>query len=257
MGRRTVLFLTIVLFLASAACSVNFSPKNADDSHTDLQTEPLVLLLAPVNGSTYAEGTRVELLAIAQDTQAGVSRIDFLVDSAPVDEVPASEPSGQPSLEAQVTWTATGIQGHLITVEAFRADGSSLGRSEVLVRVAGKPSANGAAAGTSAPTIEPNPGAATPVPTPTSAPTARPDDMGILSGPLARINTSSLNVRQGPGTNYAPVGTLVQGDQVQIVGRNADSSWWAIQYGNGTGWVIASLVIPEGDMSQVPLVAAP
>jgi hypothetical protein len=257
MGRRTVFLVTIVLFLAATACSVEFTPKSADNSRADLQTEPLVLLLAPVNDSTYAEGTRVELHAIAQDSQVGVSRIVFLVDSAPVGEVPASDPNGQPSLEAQFTWTATGIQGHLITVEAFRADGSSLGRSEVLVRVAEKPSANGSAPDAFAPTTGPNPDTATPVPTPTSAPTARPDDMGILSGPLARINTSSLNVRQGPGTNYAPVGTLVQGDQVQIVGRNADTSWWAIKYGNGTGWVIASLVITEGDVSQVPLVAAP
>jgi uncharacterized protein YgiM (DUF1202 family) len=257
MGRRTVFFVVIVLFLASAACSVNFSPNNADNSSADLQSAPLVLLLAPVNGSTYAEGTRVELHAIAQDTQVGVSRIDFLVDSATVDEVPATDPNGQASLEAQFTWTATGKQGHLITVEAFRADGSSLGRNEVLVHVADKPSATGSTANAPASTTEPSPGAATPVPTPTSAPTARPDDMGILSGPLARVNTSTLNVRQGPGTNYAPVGTLVQDDQVQIVGRNVDSSWWAIQYGNGTGWVIASLVITEGDVSQVPLVAAP
>ena len=105
MGRRTIFFLTMVLFLASAACSVNFSPKNADDSRVDLQTEPLVLLLAPVNGSTYAEGTRVELHAIAQDTGAGVSRIDFLVDSSTVAELPASDPNGQSSLEVQFTWT--------------------------------------------------------------------------------------------------------------------------------------------------------
>lgn len=257
MGRRIIFFITIVLFLAATACSVNFSPKGADESSANLQSAPLVLLLAPVNGSTYAEGTHVELYAIAQDAQADVSRIDFLVDSATVGEVPASDPKGQTSLEAQFTWTATGKQGHLITVEAFRADGSSLGRNEVQVQVTDKPSAQTPSANTSAPPTEQSPGAATTIPTPTGAPTTRPEDMGILSGPIARINTSSLNVRQGPGTNYAPVGTLVQGDQAQIVGRNADSSWWAIQYGNGTGWVIASLVITEGDMSQVPLVAAP
>jgi hypothetical protein len=257
MGRRTILLVMITMFLAAAACSVDFSPKNADQNSADLQTAPLVLLLAPVNGSTYAEGTGVQLYAIAQDTRADVSRIDFLVDSATVGEVPASNPNGQDSLEARFTWTANGKQGHLITVEAFRADGSSMGQNEALVYVTDKPSANGSTSDITAPTTGPNPEVATAVPTPTSAPTARPDDMGILSGPLARINTSSLNVRQGPGTNYAPVGTLVQGDQVQIVGRNADSSWWAISYENGTGWVIASLVITEGDVSQVPLVAAP
>jgi uncharacterized protein YraI len=81
--------------------------------------------------------------------------------------------------------------------------------------------------------------------------------MGILSGPVARVNTPSLIVRQGPGTTYPPMGDLAQGEQVLIVGRNADSSWWAVSYADGTGWVFASLVIVEGDASQVPLAAAP
>ena len=81
--------------------------------------------------------------------------------------------------------------------------------------------------------------------------------MGILTGPLARVNSDNLYVRQGPGTNYPQVGALAQGDRVPIVGHNADFTWWAVSYGSGTGWVFASLVIVEGDTSQVPLVAAP
>ena len=182
MGRRTILLVTTVMFLAAAACSVDFRSKNDSQSSADLQTAPLVLLLAPVNGSTYAEGTHVELYAIAQDTQADISRIDFLVDSVTVGEVSASDPNGQDSLEAQFTWTATGKQGHLITVEAFRADGSTLGRSEVQVHVTDKPTANGSAnRNTPAPPAAQNLSTATPIPTPTSAPTARPLDMGILS----------------------------------------------------------------------------
>jgi uncharacterized protein YgiM (DUF1202 family) len=253
MGRRYIFFIIVSLLLASTACNVGFS-SNKNKNSENAQAAPLVLLLAPVNDSTYAEGTHVEFHAIAQDSQAGVSRIEFLVDSIPVGEVPTAEP--QPSLEAQFTWTAAGKQGHLITVEAFRADGSSLGQNEVQIKVTDKPAAQALTGGTPAPlTVEAGP--ATPVPTPTSNPTPRPDDMGILAGPVALVNVPSLNVRQGPGTNYAAVGTLVQGDQVQIVGHNADSSWWAISYANGTGWVIASLVIAEGDVSQVPLVAAP
>jgi hypothetical protein len=237
---------------------MGFSSKdNEAGTGTNVQTAPLVLLLAPVNGSTYAEGTQVGLHAIAQDSLTGVSRIEFRVNDIAIGDVPADDPGGQPSLEAQFAWTATGKQGHLITVEAFRADGSSLGLNEVAVTVTGKPSAQ---TGTPPPgTQEAGPGVGTVVPTPDSAanPTAQPGDMGILSGPFARVNTPSLIVRQGPGTTYLPVGDLAQGEQVLIVGRNADTSWWAVSYADGTGWVFASLVIVEGDASQVPLAAAP
>jgi uncharacterized protein YraI len=66
-----------------------------------------------------------------------------------------------------------------------------------------------------------------------------------------------LNVRQGPGTNYPAVNTLSQGDQVTVIGRNADSTWLAISFGGGAAWVIAESVSFEGDISQLPLVDAP
>ncbi len=178
------------------------------------------------------------------------------MNDLPVGDVKAQNPDGQPSLEARFTWTASGKQGHLITVEAFRADGSSLGLNEVTVTVTDKPGL-----ATSASSSTPASGSATAVPTPTGAPelSAPVNDMGILpvTGAVARVNSTSLNVRQGPGTNYPTVGTLYMGDQVPIVGHNVDNTWWVVSYGTGTGWLLASLVITEGDLTQVPLVAAP
>ena len=134
MGRRYFILIPTLLALAVLACSVDFSSNSSNEEEAvDIQTVPLVLLLAPVNGSIYAEGTQVELAAIAQDSLALVSRLEFRVDDVPVGDVAAANPDGQPSLEARLTWTAEGKQGHLITVEGFRADGSSLGIDEVAV----------------------------------------------------------------------------------------------------------------------------
>jgi hypothetical protein len=251
MGQRPLIYITVLLLLAALACNVNFSTK--DETPKNNQTAPLVLLLAPVNGSTYAEGTRVEFHAIAQDSLAGVSRIEFRVDDLPAAEAKTSDPSGQqPSLEAQFTWTASGKQGHLITVEAFRADGSSLGLYDVSIKVTDQPSAQTLAVGTGAPPDNDSAGAGpgTAVPTPTQVATPPP------SSASNQAVTSS-----GPGTHYSSPGIRVMGDSLPIVGRNTDSTWWAVMYtdefGDGTAWVLAALTVVEGDISQIPLVEAP
>lgn len=236
--------LLVVLMSAGLACSLG---NPADVTSEQLLESPLVVILAPLNGSVIAEGVEVPLCAIAQDVGPGVTRLEFRVDDVPVGEVLAEQLDGQSSLVGQVDWTAAGTTGHLVTVEAFRADGSSLGISDVTVRVIEKPVAQLPQVGQTAGDT-----GATPIPTLTPAPT-----LAILPGVAAHVTSADLNVRQGPGTSYPVVGSLRQGDVVEIVGRNAASDWWAITYSSGTAWVFASLLQPEGDVSHVPLVAAP
>ena len=99
----------------------------------------------------------------------------------------------------------------------------------------------------------------TPVPIKTSSetsPSASPTrDSG---GPSVTVDVS-LNVRSGPGTNYERVGSLAPGSTVDIVGRNADSSWWRITYPGGPGdtaWISASYATAR-HTDGVPVVEAP
>ena len=224
------------LLLAALACTLTTSP--VDESTARLERAPLVLVLAPVNGSTYAEGTRVALYAIAQDIGSGVARIEFRVDDIPVATVTAEKPTGVPSLLARAEWIASETRRHLLTVEAFRADGSSLGVSDISLQV-----------------IQP-PGTAESTTTPTASPQAESPGEP-LSGTVARINVNDLNVRAGPGTAYPVLGTLSLGTQVQIIGRTADSTWLATSFNGTTGWIFTELTAVEGDLNAVPVLAAP
>lgn len=265
---RQMLIVLLLLAVATLACSLTTTSEDEPDVEA-IQTEPLVLLLAPINGSTYAEGAQIELHAIAQDS-VGVARIEFRVDEAPVGEVKAEQASGQESLEGVVSWIATGQTGHLITVEAFRADGASLGFRDSGIKVVSQSavqvpigsteiSASPSPAVTGSPalvqTAAANPTQALAQVTATTPPAT--ENVPSSGKPTAQVNAETLNVRQGPGTNYPTVGTLSQGDRVEIVGRNADSTWWAINFSSGTAWIFAALVTPQGNLSQVPLVAAP
>ncbi|MBN1201391.1 MAG: SH3 domain-containing protein [Anaerolineae bacterium] len=88
---------------------------------------------------------------------------------------------------------------------------------------------------------------------------ALPDAEGIaagaaVTGPIGIINTGALNLRSGPGPQYTSLGALAGGEQGRIIGRNADWTWWLIQFPAGTGWVSGWYIIVRGDTSGMPFV---
>jgi hypothetical protein len=67
----------------------------------------------------------------------------------------------------------------------------------------------------------------------------------------------AARVRSGPGTDYPRLGTLWPGDTAPVVGRNAEGTWWQIEFAaadNGLGWVSADIVTFVGDSASVPVV---
>ena len=70
----------------------------------------------------------------------------------------------------------------------------------------------------------------------------------------ARVSASSLNLRTGPHVSYTAVAYLMEGEQVQLVGRNRIGSWVQIALYNGyRGWVNASYIRPTVDIAALPL----
>jgi hypothetical protein len=73
--------------------------------------------------------------------------------------------------------------------------------------------------------------------------------------PQATSKYQAVNVRAGPGTDYAVIGALPAGESCDIIGRNADSSWWQIRCADGSiGWVSDGVVNVSGDTSSVPVI---
>jgi hypothetical protein len=125
-----------------------------------------------------------------------------------------------------------------------------------------------------APTNTPVPPSPTPTPTqvlvtpdmpnPESPPTesaateAAPTGAPASSGPSVTVDVN-LNVRTGPGTNYDRIGSLPAGSTVDIIGRNANSTWWQIPYADGPSgkaWISAGYGTAS-NTDGVPLVEAP
>jgi hypothetical protein len=76
---------------------------------------------------------------------------------------------------------------------------------------------------------------------------------------LAARSIATATVREGPNAEYLEIGLLRSGQDVEVVGRNAESTWFQIYYPPQSqlrGWVPASaLRIPETGAAGIPVVA--
>ncbi|MEI2692964.1 MAG: SH3 domain-containing protein [Anaerolineae bacterium] len=99
--------------------------------------------------------------------------------------------------------------------------------------------------------------------TPTRTPVAIATSTPLLATatvPLAaqaEVIGDVLNVRSGPGTEYALIGQIRRGDTYPVVGRDASGAWWQICCVAGdAGWVANNLVRVSGAMDVVAVVEA-
>lgn len=86
----------------------------------------------------------------------------------------------------------------------------------------------------------------------TPTPTITPD-----MTPRVTANASAVNLRLGPGINYDPVGILLAGQSLEIVGRNADASWWQVTTADGLRWIAASVTVATNIHSGIPVIQTP
>jgi hypothetical protein len=167
----------------------------------------------------------------AQDTEAGVVRLEFTIDVMPYQEVTSAQP--QEFIErAYYLGHAAEPRKYLITVEAFRDDGSSMDRDDRPVEV----------------TVSP---AKLPFQFRTPQPNTnikRCKYQLIISRnrhfarcQLARQCEPQPDVRTGGQERTTrPLAQSIFGDQAAIIGRSSDAQWWPRQNGANTGWVLGT-----------------
>ncbi len=109
------------------------------------------------------------------------------------------------------------------------------------------------------PTPTPVPPTATPIP-PTDTPvppTATPEPptaTATQAKPMA-VPKQNINLRGGPGTEYAVAGSAKAGEPLEIVGKNQAGNWLQVLVAGKQAWLSASLVTVQGDTKGVPVPA--
>ena len=71
--------------------------------------------------------------------------------------------------------------------------------------------------------------------------------------PKAVVNIDAANTRGGPGTEYALVGAVSQGQAFDVIGKNPEGTWWQFCCVNGQqAWIFGELVTVE-NAGSVPV----
>jgi uncharacterized protein YgiM (DUF1202 family) len=86
-------------------------------------------------------------------------------------------------------------------------------------------------------------------------PSSMDPTLGVAAGTICttQVAVSGLALRTGPGTNYRIIGSLKVSDNLTVIGRNHDMSWFQVKRANGTvGWTSAGYTMPNGDCSKAP-----
>ncbi len=96
--------------------------------------------------------------------------------------------------------------------------------------------------------VTPNQGQITPA---TATPSAQPELPAVTSG---LITISAVNVRQGPGANYAKLGTLSLGHTVDVFATNPRQDWVLVQSGQLAGWISLSYLDLSDSDKVLPVV---
>lgn len=96
---------------------------------------------------------------------------------------------------------------------------------------------------------------------PTSAATSAAPTSAPAQAEVKVQALSNLNLRAGPGTNYAIVGQLPANAEMVVVGRNKDGSWLQVQTETGTvAWLTGDAALVKVDqalVAKLPTVEAP
>lgn len=130
--KSLILGLWMLLALLMTAC--NLSATSAPTA-TPLPELPTVEFLSPPNNSRVIEGVDFDLDIFAKDAGAGIARLELYVDDEIVNDATPQAHISVPELRVTMNWLAEGTGFHVLSVVAYRLDGTRSDEALLTVEV--------------------------------------------------------------------------------------------------------------------------
>lgn len=239
--------MKIVLVIAAMLLVVSSCAPAAADVPTAALTVPGVQIDSPTNGHAVLIGQTLEVHVTGVDAQAGVSRLELRVADGVVDSATTAENVPQPVFSAILRWLPTTTGGAVVSVVAYRVDGTASAPVSIAVNVVTPTPTPGPP--TPSPTLSPSP-SLTPLPTagpsPSASPTAEPPSPTPDLAPTTPLPTPTPDPTAAPASptpaatpRVSPVDLMPQGCRsraslVRLTGDDldGDGSGDSVVYGN-------------------------
>jgi hypothetical protein len=111
-----VWYLALLLL---AACNLQVGEPTAIPT-PDL---PQISFQEPANNARIREGEELTIVLVAEDSGAGIVRVELLIDDLPHSEAQPQVGGPVPVFTATMNWQAQGIGFHSLTAIAYRPEG--------------------------------------------------------------------------------------------------------------------------------------
>lgn len=227
-----------LLALAALGCNLLNAPPPAGPAPSPTPAPsglPEVTVLWPPSGSEFVIRQEVTVRVSASDL-VGITRLELRAPGIMLSSVSSPERSGQPSMDAILSWTPTRSGALALEVVAYRG-----GIASPPVPLAITVRARAAEI------------VATPVPFGVSIAASAPQPGAVCQ---VRVNIDNLRYRSGPGTTYAILGLLELGEVLDITGRDSSATWYRASRGGQTVWFSAgaSYITALSDCAAAPVV---
>lgn len=100
---------------------------------------PRIRFMFPENNSSVVEGTDLAVEVLAEDSGAGVAKVQLIVDEVLQGEGKPEISSSVPAFSVKIHWVAKGIGLHSLRAVAFREDGKSSDAANMVLLVIQRP----------------------------------------------------------------------------------------------------------------------
>ncbi|MCS7057200.1 MAG: SH3 domain-containing protein [Thermoflexales bacterium] len=160
---------------------------------------------------------------------------------------------------ASLSWTPQAIGNHVLYLEARDAQDQLVVLSDVIAVnvMPPEPTAVPTAIPTPQPTTEPTAQPSPPTPAEAAAAAVVAPTPTAAATPGITVANDFVNLRAGPGTNYALLGRLNRGQTARVTGKSSDGQWWQINVEGKTVWVFGQFVQANNAAQTVGIAQAP
>ncbi len=137
---KRISLVLLVALLALSGCNLR-STSAPTDTPFPTPDIPRIRFMFPDNNSSVIDGTDVAVELVAEDSGAGIAKVQLIVDDVLQGEGKPEVAPSVPAFSAKIHWTATGIGLHSLTAIAFREDGKTSAPATMLLLVIQRPTA--------------------------------------------------------------------------------------------------------------------